>query len=80
MKITVSAPGKLHLMGEHAVVYGKPAILAAVSQRLFVTLNLPACRRGRFQGLEMLEIPKSIRQAQDPEFIEGQVRDDINRD
>ena len=38
MKITVSAPGKIHLMGEHAVVYGKPAVLAAVSQRMYVTV------------------------------------------
>ena len=38
MKVVVSAPGKVHLMGEHAVVYGKPAILAAVSQRLYITV------------------------------------------
>ncbi len=37
--ITVSAPGKLHLMGEHAVVYGKPAILAAVNLRLSVSIE-----------------------------------------
>ncbi len=39
MKVIVSAPGKLHLMGEHAVVHGKPAILAAVAQRLFVIVK-----------------------------------------
>ena len=32
--ITVSAPGKLMLFGEHAVVYGKPCIVTAVDQRL----------------------------------------------
>jgi mevalonate kinase len=37
--ITVSVPGKIHLMGEHAVVYGKPAILAAINQRLTVTVT-----------------------------------------
>jgi len=37
--ITVSVPGKIHLMGEHAVVYGKPAILAAINKRLTVTLE-----------------------------------------
>jgi mevalonate kinase len=37
--ITVSVPGKVHLMGEHAVVYGKPAILAAINRRLTVTVT-----------------------------------------
>ena len=37
--ITVSAPGKIHLMGEHAVVYGKPALLSAINKRLSVTVS-----------------------------------------
>lgn len=37
--ITVSVPGKVHLMGEHAVVYGKPALLAAINKRLEVTVT-----------------------------------------
>ena len=36
--IKVSAPGKLHLLGEHAVVYNKPAIIAAVGKRCFVEI------------------------------------------
>ncbi len=35
-KIVVSAPGKLMIFGEHAVVYNRPCLVAAVSQRLFV--------------------------------------------
>jgi len=37
--ITVSAPGKLMLMGEHAVVYGYPCIVTAVSERLHVEIE-----------------------------------------
>jgi len=37
--IIVSAPGKIHLLGEHAVVYGKPALLAAVNLRITVSIS-----------------------------------------
>lgn len=37
--ITVSAPGKLLLMGEHAVVYGYSCIVTAISERLFVSTS-----------------------------------------
>jgi len=37
--VVVSAPGKIHLMGEHAVVYGKPALLSAINLRMRVTIT-----------------------------------------
>lgn len=37
---TVSAPGKLMLFGEHAVVYNRPCLVTAVNQRMKATVEL----------------------------------------
>lgn len=42
MQITVSAPGKIHLLGEHTVVYGHPALLAAVDKRIYISVKREA--------------------------------------
>ena len=38
-KTTASAPGKTHLLGEHVVVYGKPALLTAVGLRCNILIT-----------------------------------------
>jgi len=38
-KIKASTPGKLMLFGEHAVIYDRPCIVAAVDQRFMVTVE-----------------------------------------
>lgn len=37
-QFTVSAPGKIHFLGEHVVVRGKPALLTAIDRRCVVNL------------------------------------------
>lgn len=81
-KITVSAPGKLMLLSEHAVVYQRPCIVTAVNQRMKATvellnepifqLNAPDVQVANYQkSLDQLgqgDIPKGAR------FIEVAVK------
>ncbi|MCX6997304.1 MAG: GHMP kinase [Kiritimatiellaeota bacterium] len=48
--VIVSAPGSLMLMGEHAVLHGQRALVAAVNRRLRVTLRCRADRQVRLRS------------------------------
>lgn len=61
-KISVSAPGKLMLFGEHAVVYNRPCLVTAVSARIKVSIE-------RTSGDFKIEAP----QVKDVRFVEETV-------
>jgi len=50
--VVASAPGKIVLFGEHAVVYGHPAIAASIAQRTTVTL-----RSSEHPGVHLGRVP-----------------------
>ncbi|MBI1863545.1 mevalonate kinase [Candidatus Microgenomates bacterium] len=55
--VTVSAPGKLMIMGEHAVVYDRPCIVTAVGSRIKLTI-------------EELSVPEFMLDAADVNVVE----------
>ena len=58
MKSIASAPGKIILLGEHFVVYGSKAILAAIDKRVTVTSSLTEDKTIKIKSrLGTLEVP-----------------------
>ncbi len=55
--VRLSVPGKVILMGEHAAVYGRPAVVAAVDRRLEVEACLGPVSRGLVRGRVRLDLP-----------------------
>ncbi|MEM9558073.1 MAG: mevalonate kinase [Acidobacteriota bacterium] len=58
--LAVSAPGKSILIGEHAAVYGRPALVAAIDRRLRVTLEPSAGPPGVDLDLEHLGVREHV--------------------
>lgn len=63
MKVKASAPGKLMLFGEHAVVYDYPCIVTSVFSRIYVEVE-------RMLGQFMIDAPQS----KDLRFVEETVK------
>jgi mevalonate kinase len=51
--VTASAPGKVYLFGEHAVVYGEPAVPCAIERRATVTVDARGDDRLRVESEDL---------------------------
>ncbi len=71
---TASAPGKVYLFGEHAVVYGEPAVPCAIERRATVTVDR------RDDGRVRVDAPVLSFEGVSVEFGEGPPRVDVPTD
>lgn len=75
MKVKTSAPGKLMLFGEHAVVYGYPCIVTSASSRIYVEVEKTP---GQFkidapQVKDVRFVEKTVQLFKDKYKIDGKV-------
>lgn len=53
--IKVSTPGKIHLLGEWSAIWGKPAVLAAVDRRIYISVQKSSKREAKIKLQEVVE-------------------------
>jgi mevalonate kinase len=72
--VTCTAPGKTHLIGEHAVVYGEPAIIISVGKRAYISAEKSESvkiyakdinQSGEFSVSELKEFAERLQQVWD---------------
>jgi len=83
MSIKVSAPGKLLLLGDHAVVYGYPCLVTAVDKRLYVEAEIIEAQEDEIitpQVKESRFVLESIAYFKEKFHIEKSVRIKTNGD
>ncbi len=81
-KVTTSAPGKLMLFGEHAVVYNHPCIVTAVNERMYTTIELLETQEFLLEApdVKVLDYKKNIKELgngeipKDAQFVEVTVK------
>lgn len=71
--ITVSAPGKLMLFGEHAVVYDHPCIVTAVDERMYATIELLDSQEFELQApdVKISDYKKKVKDLRQGEIPKG---------
>lgn len=74
MGVTATAPGKLFLLGEYAVLHGAPALLAAMDARCRVTLEPADCWHVTARPLGLSELTLA-----DDGAIPAEASDDVRR-
>lgn len=74
---TSSAPGKVYLFGEHAVVYGEPAVPCAVARRARVTVEKRDDGRVRVEASDLSLDGFSVTYGDDPEDADVDVPGDL---
>jgi mevalonate kinase len=72
--IRISIPGKIHLIGEHSVVYGRPAILASIN--LYLHAGISKSSSKKISGI--VQYDSAIKKMQDS--IEKKIQEKVHEE